>query len=300
MFDVCVIGHLTWDRIAIPGKAARKQPGGVSYYAAMACRSLGLETAVITRIAEADAGPLLADLRRAGVAVFCSYSRHTTEFENLYPGGDLRFRVQRVRARAARFSAADLRDVRASVFHLGPLTGGDIPAAVIGEIAGKGGLVSLDVQGLVRRVIRGEVRPQDWREKEAGLACVDILKANEEEARILAVEDDAERAARILAGFGPKEVVVTLGGRGSLIYCQGRIHRIPAFRPRRLADATGCGDTYIAGYLFHRLRSNDIEAAGRFAAAAASLKIERFGPFTAKQNDVAAYVETSAPQAPAP
>ena len=54
----------------------------------------------------------------------------------------------------------------------------------------------------------------------------------------------------------------------------------------------GCGDTYGAGYIYHRLQSDDIEAAGRFAAAAATLKLEHEGPFMGDASEVGACLES--------
>ncbi len=81
---------------------------------------------------------------------------------------------------------------------------------------------------------------------------------------------------------------MTCGGNGSLILAGGRLHDIPAYPPRVVADPTGCGDTYSAGYIYHRLQSDDIGAAGRFAAALAALKLERHGPFTGDAQEVQA------------
>ncbi|PMP98073.1 MAG: hypothetical protein C0169_00745 [Thermodesulfobacterium geofontis] len=45
--------------------------------------------------------------------------------------------------------------------------------------------LSLDVQGLVRNVKEGKIEEICWEEKDEGLAYIDILKANEREAKIL-------------------------------------------------------------------------------------------------------------------
>ena len=132
----------------------------------------------------------------------------------------------------------------------------------------------------------GEIRTEAWADLEEGLACITVLKADEYEARILTGESNPEQAALRLAEGGPKEVVVTFGSRGSVICFGGRLHRIPPVKTTRVVDATGCGDTYLAAYLHRRLKSEDVERAGRFASAAASLTLEQFGPFQATERDV--------------
>ena len=288
MFDVCVIGHVTRDLIAIEGSARQEQPGGAATYTGIALASLGLRTAVITKVAREDERLLLGGLEDRGVAVFRSPSKRTMAFENIYPGESLDLRSQKVSAIASPFGGRDLGTVRAALFHLGTSTSGDISVRFLREVSERGGRVSLDVQGMLRKIERGAVRLADWREKEMGLSYVDILKADEDEARILSGEDEVARAARRLARFGPTEVIVTMGSRGSIVFCDDRLYQIPAYPPREAVDATGCGDSYVAGYIYRRLRSDDIMAAGRFAAALATCKLERSGPFIGGERDVAA------------
>ena len=114
------------------------------------------------------------------------------------------------------------------------------------------GLVSLDVQGVLRRVENTNVLACDWEEKEACLKYVDILKVNEHEMHVLTGETEVLAAARRLEGWGVREVVITEGSLGSFIYAEGKLVEIRAYPPRQLADATGCGDTYMTGYLYKR------------------------------------------------
>jgi sugar/nucleoside kinase (ribokinase family) len=279
MFDVCVIGHVTKDIIRINGEAEKRMPGGAAYYTSMALKSFGVNVAVITKVSTDDQDHLLSELRRSGIAVFCKESEETTIFENIYRSEDKAVRTQKVKAVASPFSPVDLEHIRAAAFHVGPLTNRDVSPGFLDEVSRRGRLVSLDVQGLIREVRDGEIIEKDWQEKEKGLAYIDILKADKNEARILSKEDNLEKAAVELSRFGPKEVIITLADEGSLIFSNGKFYRIPAFPARKMIDSTGCGDTYIAGYLYQRLHSSNIEKAGRLAASIATLKLEVFGPF---------------------
>ncbi|WP_431216497.1 carbohydrate kinase family protein [Puia sp. P3] len=74
---------------------------------------------------------------------------------------------------------------------------------------------------------------------------------------------------------------------GSVIYTDHTFYTIPAYVPTTsVVDATGCGDTYMAGYLYQRVKGAGIQDSGEFAAAMATLKIEGSGPFTGTRDEV--------------
>ncbi len=288
MFDVCIIGHITKDLIRIDGKLYKEMPGGTAYYVSIALRSLGFKVAVITKVSRVEQEPLLSNLRRCGIAVCCQESAETTIFENSYHSDNFDDRIQTVHALAVPFSPNDIASIEAVLFHLGPLTNRDISLDVLQAVSRKGKLVSLDVQGFVREVEHGKVKAVDWHEKTEGLPYIDLLKAGEQEARVLSGEAEVTHAALRLASYGPVEVIITRGSKGSVILSAGKFFHIPAFPARRIIDPTGCGDTYMAGYLYQRLHSGDLNTVGRFAAAVATAKLERFGPFCGTEEEVGA------------
>jgi len=287
MFDVCVIGHITRDIIRIKN-IEKEIPGGVAYYFTMASKSLGSNTCLITKFAAKDKD-LLNDLIKKNISIFYKVSQQTTVFENIYPES-LGFRVQNVKRVAEPFSTKDIQDISAKFFHLGPLTKEDIPIEIL-KLLSKKAKISLDIQGFLRKIEKGRVKSVDWEEKEEGLAYINILKTDEAEARILSGEDDIKEAAVKLSTYGIDEIIITLGNKGSLIYSKGKFYPIPSFPVKKIVDATGCGDTYMAGYIYKRLKSSDIEESGRFAAVTASLKLEESGPFKGREQDVQNFLE---------
>lgn len=275
MFDVCVIGHVTKDIIRI-GCIEKEMPGGAAYYFSVALKNLGANVSLITKVAEEDRS-LLNDLINNNITVFYKNSQETTVFENVYLN-NFDFRVQNVRCVAQPFSVKDIPDISAQMFHLGPLTKDDIPLEILKYISKKVRL-SVDIQGFLRRIERSKVKSNDWEEKDEGLACINILKTDETEAKVLSGEGSVRKAIVKLSTYGIDEIVITLGSKGSLIYSNGKLYSIQPFPVKKIVDATGCGDTYMAGYIYKRLKSSDINESGRFASAIASLKIEKSGPF---------------------
>lgn len=72
-----------------------------------------------------------------------------------------------------------------------------------------------------------------------------------------------------------KNVIVTLGRKGSLIYSTGE--KIPVVSPQRVVDATGAGDAYKAGFWRVYAETNDIVSACRMGTTVASFIVEKPG-----------------------
>jgi len=105
------------------------------------------------------------------------------------------------------------------------------------------------------------------------LARIRILFANRHEmdhlTRILGVEKEA-----ILAQV--PIVVVTMDTGGSVLYDEGREHRIPIV-PVEAVDPTGAGDAYRAGFLAAYHRGHSPLTACRVGATTASFAVEKAG-----------------------
>lgn len=285
MTDICCIGHITLDKIITPASTAELN-GGTSFYFSYGISHLpGVSYKLVTSLAEADMNAV-ESMRAQGIDVDVIPSRHTVFFENSY-GENMNNRRQRVLAKADPFTTANLDGVEARFIHLGSLLADDFSLDTIKSLCGRGTL-SVDAQGFLRYVDGEQVRPCDWADKEEALRYVDVLKVNEHEIESLTGYSDLESAGRVLAGWGPREVLMTLGSYGSVIYADGQMHRIPAYSPKQLVDATGCGDTYATGYLYMRSRGAGYDEAGRFAAAMATLCLERTGAFNGTESDVEA------------
>ncbi len=278
MIDICCIGHITHDRIITPGTDVHI-PGGASYYFTHGISHLldgKVSYKLITSLAEEDM-QAVRDIEALGIPAEVIPSRHTVYFENIYET-DMNHRRQRVLAKADPFTVEALKDVEARYVVLGSLLADDFSLDVIRYLSDRGTLV-VDAQGYLREVRDQKVFAVDWPDKLEALKYIDILKVNEYEAAVLTGEKDLRKSVRRLAEWGPREVLLTMGDLGSLVYSQGLFYVIPAYAPSKVVDTTGCGDTYVMGYLFRRCQGAGIPAAAHFAAAVSSLKLEHTGPF---------------------
>ena len=288
MKDILCIGHITHDKIITPALPDGIDcAGGTAYYVAWAMSCLPLENVdfgVITAVGS-DLTHEVERLKAAGIDIKAFESPTSVYFENKY-GENMNNRTQRVLSKARPFTIEQLCNEEAKVFHLGTLLVDDFAPDVVEYLAGKG-RVCIDVQGYLREVRGEKVYPVDWKDKLRVLKSTDILKVNEHETSVLTDgEKDLHAAARQIRSWGVREVLITLGSYGSIIYVDDKFYDIPGFPPRKTVDATGCGDTYAAGYLYARAQGANPEEAGRLAAAMCTLKLEHTGPFNSTLEEV--------------
>lgn len=290
MHELCCVGHITLDKV-VTLKNTVHMPGGTSFYFSHAIRRFDdIDYALVTAVGASEM-QVVEELKEAGIEVAVMPSRHSVYFENIY-GDNPDNRTQRVLAKADPFTVAYLEQIDARIYHLGSLLADDFSKEVVCYLAGKG-LVSADSQGYLREVRDTDVFAVDWPEKQEVLRHVHFLKANEHEMEVLTGYSDVEKAGQTLYEWGVKEVLLTLGSMGSVIYDGATYHKIPAYEPREITDATGCGDTYMTGYLYQRAKGASIEEAGCFAAAMSTLKIENLGPFKGSKADVLHCMQTA-------
>ncbi len=112
-----------------------------------------------------------------------------------------------------------------------------------------------------------------------------ILKPNEDECRAaltrLGVEDpgEPEALARTLSGVTGADILLTLGGEGSLFYTArtGEVIRTPAVKVTGPVDICGAGDTTLAAFACGLAAGFTEAEAARLAAAASSVTVKKLG-----------------------
>ncbi|HDH88454.1 MAG TPA: sugar kinase [Desulfobacteraceae bacterium] len=109
------------------------------------------------------------------------------------------------------------------------------------------------------------------------ISMVDVLIASEGFAEPL-VGDAAppEKALEVLRALGPKEVIITLGSKGSIGLSGKKINFQKAF-PIDAVDTTGAGDVYHGAYIYGMLQKWNMQKCMRFASAASALKCRHIG-----------------------
>jgi sugar/nucleoside kinase (ribokinase family) len=274
IYDIAFLGHYTKDTI-VSAEGTRGVDGGAFNYGSHLAIRMGLRVAAITRLAREDFH-VVEELKKLGVDVFAKATPRSTCLRLEYPTSNVDERIIYLTSSAGPFTSSEVRDIASKAFVIGASVRGEVALEVIEELRKKETILAADVQGFIRTVHKGKLVFEDWPEKEKVLAMVDVLKTDAVEAELLTGKSDIRVAARLIADFGPREVVIT-HSNGLLVYDGNHFYETN-FYPKQLIGRSGRGDTCIASYMARRLNASPAEAT-IWAAALTSLKMEAEGPF---------------------
>jgi ribokinase len=113
------------------------------------------------------------------------------------------------------------------------------------------------------------------------LGRIDIVTPNQTEAEILSgikVTDieSAGRAAKRIHELGVKNVVITMGALGALVYQEGESCFVPSEKVNPI-DSTAAGDVFNAGLAVALSEGKSLKKSVEFASIAAAISVTRMG-----------------------
>lgn len=273
-----VYDYIKTQKVETPGRVL----SGCSTNAALALSKMGEPVHLVGAVGDDFKSKFAADLKKYGIGHTLTPSRQTGGFSLIYYD-NFGNRTLDLLGRADNINeiSPDLYQKSKAVL-IGPILG-EVSFDMIREIRNSfSGLYFCDPQGLLRGAHADNHifhHKPDGIEKTLGL--FDIVKPNELEGKVLTgidCREDPYEAARIIKSWGPKIVIVTLAELGSVIYDGHEFIDIPPYKIE-LVDATGAGDTYMAGFTFEYLKSGgDLWRAGCYASCTSSIMIENVGP----------------------
>jgi ribokinase len=244
------------------------QPGGKGSNAAIACARQGARVAVLARLGDDDFGRMALALwahegvdaravevargERSGVAQIWVYDDGDNSIA-VAPGAGAA-----LDARHARDALGLLRSAKVVMASC------EVPFAATQaafEIARSHGALTL-------------LNPAPARPLPATLLRVtDLLTPNQGELQALAGLDDSDAAAQALMARGPRAVIVTLGAAGCRVIERERAPVTLPGHSMRVADTIGAGDTFTGALAAALARGEALDAAARWANAAAALSV---------------------------
>ncbi len=248
--------------------------GGVTANFLSGAAKLGVDTGFLGAVGNDDYGTfLLEGLKKTGIDA--SYvkrkEKSAVNFIMVAKDSGEKIIIQSPYMQTTKLVPGDIKEEyfsKAKVLHTTAIHE-DLTLACLRIAKRKGITVSLDLEKQI--AIRGKAV------LEPIIKDVDILLPNKEGAKALTGESDIKVAAKKFLAWGPKVVVITLGGDGCLITTPTMQKRISAYKVK-VSDTTGAGDAFCAAFITaHVLKGLDIEAAASFANAAAALKVQHLG-----------------------
>jgi sugar/nucleoside kinase (ribokinase family) len=279
-FDIITVGHFSIDHVLPPrGNAFKRMLGGSSAYVSFSARKLGARVGVISKVGKDFPETYVNMLEQGRIDTFGLKKVNgavTTSFALEYSNGKRRLLLK---SRAPPICLGDVSlEFKASIVHIAPIAG-EISSEVVGALREKVDSLSLDPQGFLRKFdAKGRTSLKKWKADEI-LEQVDVYKSSLPEIRAVVRRSSLKTAMKRLGDFGIRIVIVTLGEKGTMLFFDERFHRIPAFSPRRLIDPTGAGDVFAGAFLAEYLHKKDPLWCACVGSAAASFKVETFGPF---------------------
>ncbi len=118
-----------------------------------------------------------------------------------------------------------------------------------------------------------------WRDEFKALLAndIDILFANEAEAKALYETERFDEAFQRVRKWG-KTAAITRSAHGSVVLHDWHVHILDAEPVAHVADTTGAGDQYAAGFLYGHARGLPLDVCGRLGGIAAAEVISHVGP----------------------
>lgn len=281
-----LIGPVTHDTI-IKGGLNYKSTGGSVFYQSSVLSNLKIKTRALVTISRDDKN--LLNAFPSGVDITPFYANKTIKFQNIYPDNDPNHRIQKAEIPQNPIKNISNHINDSDIILLGPLCPYDIPFKTVKELSKLKIPIYLGAQGYLRHLDGDKIVLKPWNGFKKFLKYINILFMDENESSIiLGKKHSLDETARILTSFGPEEVIITCGSRGSFIYSAklDETYIIPAFKPQKTEDPTGLGDTYMAAYAARKLETKNLKKCGMFAAAAASVKLENKGPFKGERKSI--------------
>ncbi len=112
------------------------------------------------------------------------------------------------------------------------------------------------------------------------LPLIDYITPNEDEASYYTGQDTPEEMAEVFLSYGVRNVIIKLGAKGCYFRNANTAIRLPACAVSAV-DATGAGDSFLAGFASELLRGASDAEALRFGNACGALCTTALGATTA-------------------
>ena len=255
--------------------------GGEAVNAAIAASRLGLRTAILCALGQDAAGDMVkAALKKEGVDTGLIVDAPSTPVTTMFVNDDGSRKSITNEAHRNNFHpekyVSELTDTGAMILgslFRAPFDDPEIIHTVVSTAKAAGMLVVADTK-------LPNFRNLTLADLAASLPMIDFITPNEDEARFFTGKQDAEAMADVFLDYGVKHVIIKLGAKGCCLKNREKAIHLPAYQIDAV-DATGAGDSFIAGFTSAIIRGNSLEEALQFGNACGAICTTGVGAGTA-------------------
>ena len=269
-----VYGNLTLDELDRNGKQVAR-PGGSALYSSLAAAYLGARVSIVSNIGRDYPREILSLIHSRGINITGVRMFHgpTTRFRISYVGDSRRLELIHP---GRRLSPGHIFSSLPAI-HLGSVFN-ELGLDVLTYARGHSEFLTVDVQGLLRTEGRDGFVGLVRKSVDPFLSRCNLVKATEEEARVIAPASTIVATARMMLRKGAQYAIITRGRSGSLLVKKygGAVH-IPSVLESEVVDLTGAGDIFIGSWLATFISVGDALWAAAVGAAFSSLSVRGIG-----------------------
>jgi len=279
-FDLVTVGHFSIDYIESKEKTQIKPTlGGPPTFVSLAAKKMGAEVSIISKVGGDFPNEYYRWLISEGVDLSMLQrvkNASTTSYMLIYDSEGERQLV--LNAKAPAIEPAEIPDsLLSKAIHVSPIAG-EVSFEVTKKLRQHSDLLSLDPQGFLRRFDEDGRAHLEKLDDPKILREFDVFKASRSEIEAATGKSDLLQAIRKIHSCGVEIVIVTRGSRSTILSINGKLYKIPAVKPKVVADTTGAGDVFIGAFLAEYIKGKDPIWSSCVGSASASYVIEKVGP----------------------
>lgn len=252
-------------------------PGGCAFNTGVDSARLGIKTAILGKVGTDPFGDIvLNEMKKEGIDIshVRRSDKESTAFSFVMVPEDGQRRIYHTFGANASFGQDDIcrkTITESSILHIGgsslmPSLDGE-PTLELLKFAKENGVIT-SMDPVVKPGIKDLIIPC--------LSYLDIFLPNSDESIYITGLEDPMEQLRFYMSRCPGITGIKLGKKGCIISDGENIFRLGIFDVP-VVDTCGAGDAFIAGFLYGVLKGWEIEAAAKFATAAATFCVQSIG-----------------------
>jgi sugar/nucleoside kinase (ribokinase family) len=280
--SLAVIGHLAIDTIIHPDIRLENVPGGSSAAVATASVQLGIDCSIQSMIGKDFPKEWLSVLDNLGIdisSVEISKEEESLKIKMIYQKN---WELDKIEISHKMKKGLDVLPMpRTEAVHICPAPCSE-QIELLKNLRKKSEILSINFSEYYKK----EYEKNDFFET-VNWKDLDLVFLNEKEAKAMTKEKAPAKMAKKFHDSGSDLVAITMGKKGVLVSNESEMIRAGA-EDIEVTDPTGCGDSFIGGFLGEYLKSRNIKRAQGMGSYMASLTAQKKGSWAALMTDVGA------------